>query len=197
MHSCRFRVLTWLVFGLLLASVCLLHSPEHVFARAGDGGSYGGGSGSGGGNWGSGGSGGGDGGLELLFDLIWLVIQYPKVGVPVTVALVVIVYFSGNSAHSGYVGRTIRKGVAVQDAASQEQAETERQQALSAVCGRDSSFDEGKFLERVSTAFVRIQEGLEPPEPGGSPPLYQRRHSRTLLAAIRNAAGAGDPQPDG
>jgi hypothetical protein len=69
-------------------AVCLAVAGE-VLARVGGGHSYGGGGG------GHGGSGGGDGGaiIGVVRVLVWLTIEYPLVGVPVDVAVVVFVVY--------------------------------------------------------------------------------------------------------
>ena len=148
----RFRIPACLIFGLVL--VYLLHSTELVLARAGDGGSYGGGGGGGG----SGGSGGGGSDIDGLIMLIRLVFMFPKIGVPAVIVVAAFIYYSSNAAQSGYVGHTIRKAMAYQNAALQRQTEGDRQQALAAIRSRDPAFDEERFLERVSTAFVGIQQ---------------------------------------
>src|SRR5205807_2439426 len=117
-----------------------------VWGRAGGGESYGGG-GSGGGS----GGGGGDGIGWLVYILIRLVFEYPVVGVPLVIAVVAFVIYTGNSTHSGYVTRTIRRSEALQ-------VRTDRERALALLKLRDSQFAEQSFIDRVSRAFLTIQE---------------------------------------
>ena len=77
----------WLA-ALFAAGLMALLSSE-VWARAGGGGSYGGGGGSGGG-------GGGIGALlyiifQLLRFLIWLTIEYPAIGIPIDIVVVILI----------------------------------------------------------------------------------------------------------
>jgi hypothetical protein len=70
-----------------VASCLILFAPE-VLARVGGGGSYSGGGG-------SGGSGGGGGGaiIAIVRMLVWLTVEYPAIGVPVDVGVVVFVVY--------------------------------------------------------------------------------------------------------
>lgn len=72
----------WWIMPILVLAAMLLLTPD-LYGRPGGGHSYGGGSSSGGG---SGGSGGGDGGIGLII----LLIQYPYIGIPVI--LIIILY---------------------------------------------------------------------------------------------------------
>src|SRR5882672_11831014 len=82
-----FLLRTALVAGVV--AVCLAVAGD-VLARVGGGQSYGG-SGSGG----HGGSGGGDGGaiIGVVRILVWLTVEYPAVGVPVDIVVVVFVVY--------------------------------------------------------------------------------------------------------
>jgi hypothetical protein len=87
-HSLRsLKQRPWLA-ALFAAGLMALLSSE-VWARAGGGGSYGGGGGSGGG-------GGGIGALlyiifQLLRFLIWLTIEYPAIGIPIDIVVVILI----------------------------------------------------------------------------------------------------------
>src|SRR5258705_6522612 len=83
----RARGIDWLL--LVAAAVVLLLIPLEGLARVGGGGSY-----SGGGGGGSSG-GGGDGGaiIGIVRMLVWLTVEYPMVGVPVDVVVVVFVVY--------------------------------------------------------------------------------------------------------
>jgi hypothetical protein len=84
----RARGINWLLLFVAAAAV-LLVTPLEGFARVGGGGSY-----SGGGGGGSSG-GGGDGGaiIGIVRMLVWLTVEYPAVGVPVDVVVVVFVVY--------------------------------------------------------------------------------------------------------
>lgn len=138
----------WLIPLTVLAILCLV--PEAA-ARAGGGGHFSGGGGGGG----SGGSGGGGGGGAALYLVIRLVFAYPLVGVPVAILVI------GGMAYASYVakeqadlqiqGRGIRSGRQLADRMS-------REQGLAAIQQSDPAFDQARFLDRVGTAFVRLQD---------------------------------------
>lgn len=132
------------VLGAPLA--VLLLEPASVWARAGGGGSYGGGGGGSGG-----GNGGGGGGGEIFYLLWWLCREHPLIGIPVTIAFVAFIVYGGRTARSAHVTRTIRRGHARQEACV-------RAAAIERIHRRDPAFDEVAFLERVATAFGRVQE---------------------------------------
>jgi hypothetical protein len=77
------NVLLWLA---AVAAVLLVLIPGDAFARVGGGGSYGGGGGHGG---------GGDGGaiIGIIRLLLWITIEYPAVGVPLDIIVVVFVVY--------------------------------------------------------------------------------------------------------
>lgn len=85
----RARGIDWLL-PFFAAAVVLLLIPLEGMARVGGGGSY-----SGGGGGGSSGGGGGDGGaiIGIVRMLVWLTVEYPAVGVPVDVVVVVFVVY--------------------------------------------------------------------------------------------------------
>jgi len=85
----RARGISWLLL-LLAAAAVLLVIPLEGLARVGGGGSY-----SGGGGGGSSGGGGGDGGaiIGVVRLLVWLTVEYPAVGVPVDIIVVVFVVY--------------------------------------------------------------------------------------------------------
>ena len=88
----------------LLLLGLLLFTAVDALARVGGGDSYSGGGGSSGGSGGSGGGGGGGG--EILYYifrfLLWLTMEYPLLGIPVDIVVIVLVYrwFSTKSAPS-------------------------------------------------------------------------------------------------
>lgn len=145
-----FGLLALLIVGLV---VCLL--PLDVFARAGGGGGYsgggGGGFGGGGGGFGGGGSGGGSGGGDLIVLLVWLCRDHPLIGIPLLIALIALFVFGGKRANDGRRGSVIRRG-------NMAMSELQRRQAVDGLRSDDPAFDEQKFYDRVSQAFVQIQD---------------------------------------
>ncbi|MEO7330125.1 MAG: hypothetical protein ABI193_16240, partial [Minicystis sp.] len=81
--------------GLATGAALLLLAAESL-ARPGGGQSFGGGSKSGGGSSG----GGGGGGAGLIIDLLFLLVRYPAIGVPVLI--IVIVFFAVTKAKEGW-----------------------------------------------------------------------------------------------
>jgi hypothetical protein len=80
------------VAALVIAA--LLLDPVEAWARVGGGQSFGGGSYSGGG--GSSSSGGGDG--DLIFFLIWLCLEHPVIGIPVTIVVIIVLVVKARNA---------------------------------------------------------------------------------------------------
>ena len=109
-----------------------------VWGRAGGGEGYGGAGGSG-----NGGGGGDDGIGWLIYILFRLALDYPPIGVPLIIAIVVFFIYASRQGHSGYVSHTIRRAEA-------RQASSEQERALAAIKSRDPQFDEQRFLSRVS-----------------------------------------------
>lgn len=130
---------------LPLALLALLPLAE-AWARVGGGQSYSGGS-SGGGSYSGGSSGGGDG-LGLL---LWLVIQYPAIGIPVLI--VVVIFFVWSKSHQptqSYrsdryqpVPRPTPRGPLVR-----------RDQLVAA----DPNFSEPAFLDFAQLVYARVQQ---------------------------------------
>ncbi|GAB4150656.1 MAG: hypothetical protein Tsb009_25620 [Planctomycetaceae bacterium] len=139
-------------FGLMFTFLILIG--EDAFGRAGGGGSYGGGSsGGGGGGFGGGGSsgGGGSGGGEIIWLLIQLCIHRPYIGIPVTIGLIGLMGYGGWFARQGHITRTIRRGRRAQDI-------EHKTVALNQIRYRDPAFNEQQFLDRMSSAFRKIQD---------------------------------------
>lgn len=118
--------------------------PDSAWARAGGGGSFGGGSSSGGSG------GGGSGGGELLAWLIWLCIRHPMIGIPLTICLAFLTYASADKTHSRHVTKTIQK-------AKRHQKDRLRSEAIADIKMHDPAFEITSFLNRVRTAFEKIQ----------------------------------------
>ncbi|MBD3673447.1 MAG: TIM44-like domain-containing protein [Planctomycetaceae bacterium] len=117
-----------------------------AWARAGGGGGFGGGGGGG-----SGGGGGGDGIGILIYLLIKLCIHYPVIGIPLTILIIAAIFYGGKQSHEGYMSHVIHREAA-------RQRDHIKQMALFDLSAKDAAFDEAQFLERVSQAFVKIQE---------------------------------------
>jgi len=139
---------------IVLPCLLLAAAAVEVLARAGGGHSYSGGGGgfSGGGYSGGGsysGSSGGGGGLFYL--LYYLVVHHPIIGIPACIVVIYFAYAGSSVGHSAYVGRTIVRGTA-------EEANSEKDSKLGRIKGRDPGFDANGFIQRVSAAFLKIQE---------------------------------------
>ena len=135
---------------LLILGTCLLVTAldaATAWGRAGGGEGYGGGGGGGGSGGGSSDS---DGIFWLIYVLFELAIDYPLIGVPLIIAIVIFCIYAYRQGQSGYVSHTIRRAEALQ-------ASTERERALAAIKARDPQFDEQQFLARASQAFLKIQ----------------------------------------
>ena len=128
-----------------VAFTCIALCAATVWARAGGGGGFHGGGGGGGGH-----GGGGGGGGDLIFDLIWLLIVHPVIGVPVLIVVIVFVYFVNKQGTSAYQSGIIRSGGPLI-------GENRKQQVVAQLRQHDPAFDEAAFLKRVSSAFDQIQ----------------------------------------
>jgi len=141
-----------LVLFVICVVVCLL--PLDLFARAGGGGGYSGGGSSGGGGGfggGGGGGGGGSGGGDLIVLLIWLCWHHPYIGIPLVVVVIAFFALGGKRANEGRRDRVIRRG-------NMAMSELQRRKAVDGLRSDDPAFDEQKFYDRVSRAFVQIQD---------------------------------------
>jgi hypothetical protein len=127
------------------AALGLLWTLE-AWARAGGGQHYtGGGGGGGGGGFGGGGGGDGDG---IVF-LLYLVLRYPKIGVPVLIVVVV----ASVIKHMRNPDRTTSRAVK-----RLEHIPFMARPDLGSLRARDPGFDESRFLERVKAAEAKVQE---------------------------------------
>jgi len=131
--------LAWILVALPALGVVLLAAD--ALARAGGGGNYVGG--------GGGFSGGGGGGGEGIGALIYLVIAYPEIGIPLVIVVVVvaIVKRAMNPAR--------RSAKAIQRL---EQLGAPDTSGLAAIKQRDPGFDENRFLEKVKKVEVAVQD---------------------------------------
>lgn len=152
----------------LLPALSALFEPQ-----AGGGGSFGGGGGGGGGfSGGGGGGGGGDGAGMLVYFFIRLVFEYPLVGVPLLVVVIVVLAKGSKAGWGKHQERTIaRTQLARRGRASRSAAELLR--------ASDPDFDEARFLARVEVAFDKAQrswcaQDLGPLRPFVSDGVFER-----------------------
>ncbi len=146
MRQSRRRRLALLSLINLLSLFVLLLLPALAFARAGGGEGY-----SGGGGGGGHGGGGGGGAIWLLFQLIYLCIVHPVIGIPVLIIIVIFFIYSGQQGAGAYQSNVIRRGGAVIN-------QQRNNQILDAIASRDPNFSQSEFTTRVSSAFMKIQD---------------------------------------
>ncbi len=147
----------------LIALLALLFEPTEAIARVGGGQSYGGGSRSGGG-FSSGGSGGGDG--DLIFFLLWLCIEHPVIGIPLTIVVIIVLVVKTkmNKRWSGVGGGSYRPapGPGGPSAAPRTRRPAVN---LKAIRNADGNFSEPAFLDFAQVVYARCQQerikGLE------------------------------------
>lgn len=143
--SARSQLLRFKTVGLWLIAFSIVMLPMVAWARAGGGGGFGGG-GSGGG-----GGGGGDGIGFLFYLLLRLCIHYPVVGIPLTILILVGLFWGGKQTKEGYQSHVIHRE-------ARKQRDHTRQLALFDLQNKDHQFDEEDFLKRVSQGFLKIQK---------------------------------------
>ena len=128
-----------------MAGLICLSLTAHALARAGGGEGY-----SDGGGGGGGGSGGGGGIGWLIYFWVRFCIEYPYIGLPVTLIVVFILYQSHQSGLSAYRGSVIRRGDDAADGNRMSEAATAAESA-------DANFNVDQFSQRVRLAFMKIQ----------------------------------------
>jgi uncharacterized tellurite resistance protein B-like protein len=135
--------------------------------QAGGGGGFGGG---------GGGGGGGDGAGELIFYLVyWLIrfaIEYPPLGVPLLIGVLVLLGVGSRRGWFRVQERTIRR-------TRRRRREQHSRVSAQSLRGADPAFDEARFLERVRKAFEKAQDSwcaqdLEPLRPFVSDGVFER-----------------------
>ncbi|MCX5794595.1 MAG: TIM44-like domain-containing protein [Elusimicrobia bacterium] len=147
-----------------LASLLLLLE-SLAFGRAGGGGHYSGGHSFSGGSSYSGGhsySGGSSysgghyrsGGGDFLFDLLTAYVRWaeahPLIGIPLTLAIVYVIFRLYTAGNDRYVSVTIGRGI-------EAQADSRLQSKLAGLRARDPGFSPEEFLARAQAAFLKIQ----------------------------------------
>lgn len=145
MNRCGVRVGRWVGYGMALFVMLLI--PAMVLARAGGGEGFSGGGGSGGGGGGGGGS---DGGGDLLWLVVWLLLEHPVVGIPLLLIVAVGYALAHREGVSMYQGSVIRRGGNAVD--TQRKA-----MSLASLQEDDPAFSEAAFLDRAKLAFLRTQ----------------------------------------
>ncbi len=139
----HFTIFLMLAAGAVLFFLCT----DWAWARAGGGDGY-----SGGGSFGSSASSnGGSGDGFILYLLIQLVFRHPLIGIPLLIVFVAAGGLSGKKMQNSHVKRTIKRGV-------QRQNEQRQNDQFDKIRSHDPHFDPAKLIERVKTAFVKIQE---------------------------------------
>jgi DnaJ-domain-containing protein 1 len=175
----RPHVLMLLIIG---AALFLSVSPDSAWGRAGGGGSYGGGGGGGEDSDGSG---------EIIYLLIWLCVEHPVIGIPITTVVVILVVYGKLNATDKRTTRTIHRAV-------QAQRKDLSDAALAVLQTRDPDFDKARFLERMSAAFVEVQnawsrQDLAPVRAFISDSVHQRF---TLQLEMQKAEGIRNVMED-
>jgi tellurite resistance protein len=137
---------------LLLTSLAflLVLLPSICHARAGGGEGYSGGGDGGGGGFGGGGGGGHGGGL-ILYLLIRLIFEYPVIGIPLLLLIIYLFYQGSQRGNNFYQGNVIRRAGPIID--QQRISNT-----LELIRRHDPAFSEPAFCQRVTAAFLRIQQ---------------------------------------
>lgn len=160
------RTLVRVLAVLLLAALA-----AEAFARGGGGGNFGGGGG-GGGGYGGGGGGGGGGGADAIVFLVWLCFEYPLVGIPLLILVLIALTFGVKEGDKRRRGRVIRKGKAARKRLDSWEAER-------LVKATDPDFDKATFFGRVVVAFRKVQSAwcahdLAPVRPFVSDGIHER-----------------------
>ncbi len=152
---------------LFLAGAALLFLSLEAWARAGDGQRFSGG----GGGWSSGTTIGGDGssGVDIAY-LIYLVVRYPAIGVPVLIVVLIVGYLKYQGQHR--IETTIRNH-------NLQRHHAQRDANLAALQERDTTFELNAFKRRVQDGFERIQRAwaggnIESVRPCMSDGVYER-----------------------
>ena len=139
------KILSFSIISFVLLFAMLLIC-ETADARAGGGHSY-----SGGGS--SGGSGGGD--VIFLIRLVWLLvrlcIEYPIIGIPLTIVVVIVGIYIYKQGDNIVVDSTIRKGTNLVPTVAGITC-------LRKIKQKDAAFNEQDFYKRAKSAFMIIQD---------------------------------------
>lgn len=171
------RAQRWLVGALLVAGVLLaLTVGDDALARVGGGHSYSSGrsSSSGGGSHSGGGGGGGDG--DALFFLIWLLINYPAIGIPVLLIVVIVVLVNAANRRRDHA------------AAPPPPPPPSRPDPLNTLAARDPAFSTPVFLDFLQLLHRRATEAA----PRGDAHPFVSPDAAARLRALHEGVTAVD-----
>ncbi len=163
--------LVLLLVGVLLA---LSLSPDAA-ARVGGGQGFSGGGGS---SSGGRGSGGGGGGGDLIYFLVWLLLEHPAVGVPVLLVVVGVV-FAKQFMDKGGGDQRWHSGEPSPVVMQSPRKPAVDLRALRAV---DPGFSEPLLLDYVQLAYARVQELRPRPDPALLQTLLSERALKQVAA---------------
>lgn len=147
----------------------------------------------------SGGSSGGDGVAEVVLRILWwLIVKEPRVGIPLTICLVV-AYLVLNKLNNGDLStrKAINRAEAMQRTPVSATTLDGRVKALKA---KDPQFDPAQFLDRTRRNFIELQEAwfkreLEPMRRYLSDATFQRLATQLRLLKLLGVRDAiADPQ---
>lgn len=119
-----------------------------LLARAGGGQKYRGRPRGGGGG---GGGGDGDGLFYMIYWLFRLCFRYPLIGIPVLLVVCYVIYHTYLKGSDHYTSAIIRRGHRAAEL-------NRRHDAVGTIARHDRAFDEPAFEERVTNAFLKIQD---------------------------------------
>jgi hypothetical protein len=131
-----------MVAAAALAIVCLAGP---VWARLGGGEGYGGDGGGG-----DGGGGGGRGAIQFIIWWINVCYNWPQIGLPTTLVVIVIIVLSHRKGLNLYQNSVITRSSAVVDS-------NRVAQCRAAMLAADPQFNEEDFYRRIKTAFMKLQ----------------------------------------
>ena len=153
----------FLLFVLVGVVVVLLG--DEVIARVGGGHSYSGGGG--GGSYSGGGDGGDGSGLgELIYWLIRLIIEWPEVGIPVTIVVVVIALVSRARGGWSSVQTSVGSAHVSVDSSRQRASKHQLERNLSTLRRSDPGFSTYVFLDFCALLYARFNTFRGHPTPG-------------------------------
>jgi predicted lipid-binding transport protein (Tim44 family) len=149
------RALPWLAAGLVLvALLVMLLDPAEAWARVGGGQSYGGGGRSSGGSFGSS-SGGSDG--DLFFFLLWLCIEHPALGIPLTIVVVIVLVVKARMNRHG-AGDSSYRSVPAHHAQRVPQRPRRPAVDLRGLQRADPNFSVPAFLDFAQVVYSRVHQ---------------------------------------
>ncbi len=137
--------------GLVLAMALLL-DPAEAWARVGGGQSFGGG---GGGSYSSGGSSSSSSGSgDLIFFLIWLCIEHPLIGIPLTIIVIIALVVKAKMNRNRGPGAAFRTPTAPVGPGQRQGPRVN----IRALQSADANFSEPAFLDFAQVVYVRCHQ---------------------------------------